>query len=68
MDFHNSMRMVYAKDSPYFQMANDICESQLNYVNHYEEFVGRINDINNMMGDWLQGFTNARVCNNTYYI
>jgi len=33
------MRMVYPKESPYFSVANEICETQLAYESQYEEFV-----------------------------
>lgn len=39
MDFNNAMRMVYPKDSPYSAMSNDICDANLQYEGHYEEFV-----------------------------
>ncbi len=39
MDFYNSMRMVYPKECPYYAIANDICETNLSYETHYEEFV-----------------------------
>lgn len=61
MDFYNAMRMVFPKDSPYTAVTNDICEMNLSYENHYEDFVSKIQDINQMMGDWLNGFEKAKV-------
>ena len=42
MDFYNAMRMIYNKESSYYSVANEICETNLSYEQHYEEFVFRL--------------------------
>ena len=43
MDFSNSLRMLYSKDCAYASISNEICDTNLSYETHYEEFVLKIN-------------------------
>lgn len=60
-EFHNSIKVIYDRNSSYGTLGNDIADTHAQIERAYEDLVANINELNISTSEWTTIFNTAKV-------